>query len=217
MLSNIKCPILKKIGESGKCYADLRCLVKKITGQKLINTINFSTEEKPNETSLTQFFIRGAQQSGKIINFIKTDDVVLEYGGGMGRLGFAIQKQCKKLISVDIDPMSIEYGKLLCPKIEFKLLDEFKERVDFCYSIAVFFHLNFEKQKEAIMYVFNRLKKNGTFLLDLRVGDKTIEPNKSEGRSMGIVCRKDFIDFCQKLFIIEERKIFNNTFLLTKK
>ncbi len=99
-------------------------------------------------------------------------DTVLEYGGGIGRLGHAIAPHVHRLVSVDVDPLMKRYGALLCPAIDFRTLDELPETETFdgAYAIDAFVRLPRTEQKAALEYVHHRLKPGGWFLVDIKTG-----------------------------------------------
>ena len=97
---------------------------------------------------------------------------MLEYGGGVGRLGRVIAPHVRRLVSVDIAPIMKTWGRRLSPGVAFHDLDEVAAAPEFdgAYSLAVFFHLALDEQKRALEYVHGRLKAGGWFPVDVRVG-----------------------------------------------
>ena len=66
---------------------------------------------------------------------------MLEYGGGVGRLGRVIAPHVRRLVSVDIAPIMKEWDRWLQTGAVFHDLDEVAAAPEFdgAYSLAVFF------------------------------------------------------------------------------
>lgn len=221
----IPCSVLSRVVDhfagsksEGQVYEDLSRIVNTITGQKLIRNVQFDPAKKPAETCLTRFYLRGSEQAERIRPFLNPRYDVVEYGGGIGRLAQALVGDCRSLTVAEVNPLMIEYGPVICPEIDFQLLDRVSRTYDFIYSIAVFFHLNRDVQDRAVKWVHDHLKPGGKFLLDLiLVRGKTNEPRYVDGKIMGSVNRRDFFRSLSPYFEIKRVRLFNSGLLLTKK
>lgn len=194
--------------------AELDRLLRTIVGRRLTRYVVGPGHSRQ---SLTDFVARGARQASRLLPFVRPHECVLEYGGGVGRLGRAVAPHVRRLVSVDIEPLMKEYGRRLSPGVEFLGLDELPESPEFdgAYSIAVFFHLTLEEQRRALEYVHRRLKPGGWFLVDLKVGPRTTGPSGRPG-NVGETALEDFRALYEPLFTAEPVELFNSGFLLRK-
>ena len=172
--------------------------------------------DQNSQIDLRVFYETGRKQAEKLRPYLNKKYRVLEYGGGVGRLGRYLVRHCKELISVDVKPIMKEYGQIFCPKIRFLNLNELpeKQRFDICYSVAVFFHLNPQEQDAALQYIHQRLKPGGFALIDLILGPQEIPRDR---HSPMVTSEKSrFLDQCEKYFTFRFIKLFNNGLLLQK-
>lgn len=104
---------------------------------------------------------------------------ILEYGCGNGRILTHFKNH--ESYGVDITPQFVNEAKEL--GLQAFLLDEFNKKVDIVYSSTVFIHLNVERTKEALKYIYDHLKLGGRAYLQIyifktiRRGDKFIDVN----------------------------------------
>ena len=172
--------------------------------------------------SLTDFFNRGRMQATHLLPYVQAGDTILEYGGGVGRLGRTVRPHVRRLVSVDVNPLMAAYGRRLNPGIEFLHRDELADAPDFdgAYSVAVFFHLPVAEQRRALEYVHQRLKPGGWFLVDLQIGAATeIRDRTGVVADYGPVRATSLDDFraaYEPLFSARRVSLFNAGFLLTK-
>jgi SAM-dependent methyltransferase len=174
--------------------------------------------DHPRRQSLTDFIERGAAQAQALLPYVQPHEDLLEFGGGVGRLGRAIAPHVHRLVSADVNPVMKVYGRRLSPGVDFRDCDELPESADFdgAYSIAVFFHLTLSQQKQALEYVHRRLKPGGWFLVDLKIGPRTTGPLPGHG-NVGATALEDFRALCEPLFTARPVPLFNSGFLLRKK
>jgi SAM-dependent methyltransferase len=167
--------------------------------------------------SLTDVFDRGAAQAARLRPYLHADDTLLEYGGGIGRIGHAVAPHVRRLVSVDVDPLMTIYGPRLCPQIEFFDRDEVPPEpvFDGAYAVAAFLRLPLSQQQSALEYVHRRLKPGGWFLIDLKLGAQTTEPaGDDDVRSTALA---DFTAISEPLFSAKRVPLFNAGFLLRKR
>jgi SAM-dependent methyltransferase len=167
--------------------------------------------------SLTDVFNRGAAQAERLRPYLRADDTLLEYGGGIGRIGHAVAPHVRRLVSVDVDPLMKIYGARLCPEIEFLDRDDLPPEpvFDGAYAVAAFLRLPLSRQQSALEYVHQRLKPGGWFLVDLKLGAQTTTPDGSDGiRSTALA---DFTAISEPLFSAKRVPLFNAGFLLRKR
>jgi SAM-dependent methyltransferase len=167
--------------------------------------------------SLSDFVESGAVQAPRLLPYVRSDECVLEYGGGVGRLGRVVLPHVRRLVSVDVEPLMKEYGRRISPGVEFYHLDELAEsrQFDGAYSVAVFFHLTLEQQKRALEYVHRRLKPGGWFLVDLKIGPRTTDRRPPE--YWGYTALADFRALYEPLFTAQTVPLFNSGFLMRKR
>lgn len=195
--------------------ADVDRIVHTIVGRRLTR---FVVGRHPHRHSLTDFIASGVPQAARLLPYVQPHERILEYGGGVGRLGRAVAPSVQQLVSVDIEPLMKEYGLRLSPGVEFRNLDELADAPAFdgAYSVAVFFHLTLVQQKRALEYVHRRLKPRGWFLVDLRIGPRTTGPTGRPGNT-GDTALEDFRALYEPLFTAEPVPLFNSGFLMRKK
>jgi SAM-dependent methyltransferase len=167
--------------------------------------------------SLSDFVEGGARQAPRLLPYLRPHECVLEYGGGVGRLGRAVLPHVRRLVSVDVEPLMKEYGRRISPGVEFRDLDELAESPEFdgAYSIAVFFHLTLHQQQRALEYVHRRLKPGGWFLVDLKIGPRTTGRRGPD--HLGDTALVDFQALYEPLFTAEAVALFNSGFLMRKR
>jgi SAM-dependent methyltransferase len=194
---------------------DLDLIFRIVVGRRLTRTI---VGNHPRRQSLTDFIDRGASQSERVLPYVRRDEVLLEYGGGVGRLGRSIAPHVGRLVSVDINPLMKVYGRRISPRVDFRDLGELPESPGFdgAYSIAVFFHLTLSQQKDAMEYVHRRLKPGGWFLVDLKIGPRTTGPQMKYG-NLGYTALDDFRGLYEPLFTARAVPLFYSGFLLQKR
>ena len=168
--------------------------------------------------SLTEYYADGSVLADRIQPFLRPRDRVLEYGVGIGRIATHLAPHCLQISGCDINPKMVQYGSLLCPDVRFCLLDDLapEPQFDFCYSVAVFFHLDPEAHDAALSYVHQRLTKQGRFLVDLILKDLPRPVSRWRG-SVSYAGREEFTALCARYFEIEPVSLFNDAFLLTKR
>ncbi len=194
---------------------DLDHILRVIAGRRLSP---FVMGDHAQRQSLTDVFDRGVAQATRLRPYLTSDQTLLEYGGGIGRIGHAVAPHVRRLVSVDVDPLMKLYGSRLCPEIEFFDRDEVppEPQFDGAYAVAVFLHLPIAQQRSALEYVHQRLKPGGWFLVDLKLGAKTTEPGgrADEVRSTAL---EDFTALYEPLFNAKRVPLFNAGFLLHKR
>jgi SAM-dependent methyltransferase len=194
---------------------ELHEILRTILGRRLTPHVVGS---HPHRQSLTDLVASGARQAPRLLPYVQADESILEYGGGIGRLGRAIAPHVRRLMSVDVEPLMKEYGRRLSPGVEFRDLDELPARPEFdgAYSVAVFFHLTLEQQQRALAYVWERLRPGGWFLVDVKLGPCTTGPWGRPG-NVGETALEDFRALYDPLFTAEPVRLFNSGFLLRKR
>ena len=109
------------------------------------------------------FHDEGLQQAKFLEEYYFPNDIVLEYGCGIGRILKHIKARRK--IGLDIVPKFISIAKQDLNS-EYYLIDEFKETADFIYSISVIQH-NVKEEREIMMKnIFNLLRTGGSALIN---------------------------------------------------
>lgn len=214
-----RCPQLAALRKdpalSGRAVEEeLDRIFRIILGRRLTRDV---VGRHPRRQSVTDFFEHGAALARALLPHVREGEAVLEYGGGIGRLGRAVAPHVRRLVSVDIDPLMKVYGRRLSPGVEFVDRDELRESEDFdgAYSVAVFFHLTVSQQRQALEYVHRRLKTGGWFLVDLKIGPRTTGPIRERG-DVGATALDDFHAVCAPLFTVRPVPLFNSGFLLRK-
>ncbi len=131
---------------------ELDLIFRRVVGRRLTRHVVGSNHSR--RLSLTDFLERGAANAQRVLPYLCPNETVLEFGGGVGRLGHWIAPHVRRLVSVDIEPLLKEYGSRLSPGVEFFNTDEVPATPAFdgAYSIAVFFHLTPEAQRSALQY-----------------------------------------------------------------
>ena len=168
--------------------------------------------------SLTDFLERGAANAQRVLPYLRPNETVLEFGGGVGRLGRWIAPHVRRLVSVDIEPLLKDYGSRLSPGVEFLNTDELPAAPAFdgAYSIAVFFHLTPEAQRSALEYVHQRLKPGGWFLVDLKIGPRTTREIQRYDNT-AFTALDEFRASYEPLFTAEAVPLFYSGFLMQKR
>ena len=194
---------------------DLHAIVHTIVGRTLTRTVMNRDHARQ---SLTDMLARGANQATRLQPHVHADDTVLEYGGGVGRIGRAVAPHVRHLVSVDVNPLMTEYGRRISPEVEFVDLDALPETPQFdgAYCIAVFFHLSLEQQRAALEYVHRRLKPGGWFLVDVLIGPVTATTPPSPD-DVHETSADDFRALYEPMFTAKRLPLFNAGFLLRKK
>lgn len=161
---------------------------------------------------------RGRLNAQRVLPYVGSSDAVLEFGGGVGRLGRWIAPHVKRLVSVDIDPFLLDYGRRLSPTVEFQDCRDLPESQDFdgAYSIAVFFHLPLAEQQYALEYVHRRLKPGGWFLVDLKIGPRTTGL-RPQADNTAETAADDFQALYAPLFTATRVPLFYSGFLMRKR
>lgn len=90
---------------------------------------------------------------------------VLEYGCGNGRILTHFKNM--ESYGVDITPQFVEEANEL--GMDTYLLDDFKKEVDIVYSMTVFIHLNEERTRDALKYIYEHLKPGGRAYLQIYI------------------------------------------------
>lgn len=199
---------------------EVASIVNTIVGRQLTSSV---VGDHPRRQSLTDFFERGAAQAALLVPFLEPHEKVMEYGGGIGRLGRNLTPHVSRLISVDVNPLMQIYGPRASPTVQFVHRDELSDTPQFdgAYSVAVFFHLSLEQQRGALEYVCRRLKPGGWFLVDLKLGPHTEVPHgEGPDSTYGPVratSLEDFKALFEPLFTARRVPLFNSAFLLQKK
>ena len=196
-------------------HRDLERIVQIIIGRRLSR---FVMGDHANRQSLTDFFKRGAIQASRLRPHMQPGDAVLEYGGGIGRIGHAIAPHVQRLVSVDANPLMKVYGPVLNPGIDFRNREELpeSEKFDGAYSIAVFFHLPLAEQRRALEYVHRRLKPGGWFLVDIKLGAETSNLDAEYG-DVRPTALEDFRALYDPIFTARRIPLYNAGFLLRRK
>jgi SAM-dependent methyltransferase len=194
---------------------ELTRVVDTIVGRRLTATV---VGEDAWRQSLTDFFRRGEALAQQLRAHIQGHEILLEYGGGVGRMGRAIAPHVTRLISVDANPLMTKWGQRLNPEISFHDLGELPEGpiFDGAYSVALFFHLPLAEQQRALEYVYRRLKPGGWFLVDQKLGPQT-EPACAPYGEVHATSVDDFRTLYDPLFTARRVPLFNSGFLLRKK
>jgi hypothetical protein len=195
---------------------DLDRILRIILGRRLSRHV--MERNHPRRHSLTDFVDGGARQARTLLGYVQPHEDLLEFGGGIGRLGRAIAPHVHRLVSVDINPLMKVYGPRLSPGIDFRDCDELPESAEFdgAYSVAVFFHLTLPQQDQALRYVHCRLKPRGWFLVDLKIGPRTTGPLADHGY-VGATALEDFRALYEPLFTATPVRLFNSGFVLRRK
>ena len=194
---------------------ELDLIFRRVVGRRLTRHV---VGDHPRRQSLTDFIQRGASQAQRILPYVRPHESLLEFGGGVGRLGRSIAPHVHRLVSVDIEPLLREYGRKFSPTIEFQDCDELDESpvFDGAYSIAVFFHLSLVEQRQALEYVHRRLKAGGWFLVDLKIGPRTT-PQMRRHDNTASTALADFRALYEPLFMATPVPLFHSGFLMRKR
>jgi len=221
LLGRQRCPLLpaflsdpslahRPVGE------ELDHIFRIVVGRRL--TRNIVGGGHPRRHSLTDFIQRGISDAQRVLPYVRPHETLLEYGGGVGRVGRSIAPHVHRLVCVDVNPLMKEYGPRLSPGVEFRDLGGLPESGDFdgAYSIAVFFHLTLPEQAEALRYVHRRLKPGGWFLVDLKIGPRTLGPSVDR-RNIAYTALADFRALYEPLFTARSVPLFYSGFLMRRK
>jgi SAM-dependent methyltransferase len=221
LLGRRRCPLLSSFLadpslRNRPAGAELDHIFRIVVGRRL--TRHVVGGGHPRRHSLTDFIQRGASDAQRVLPYVRPHERLLEYGGGIGRIGRSIAPHVRELISVDVNPLMKEYGRRLSPGVGFLGVDELPNAPDFdgAYSIAVFFHLNLAQQERALEYVHGRLKPGGWFLVDLKIGPRTTGPLMKYG-NLGYTALDDFRAMYEPLFAARSVPLFYSGFLMQKK
>jgi len=193
-------PLMNQPALGGRpVFQELDLIIHAITGRRLTRTI---VGDHPTRQSLTDFLHRGAAQAAQIVPHVRPDETVLDYGGGIGRLGRVIAPHVNRVVSVDGDPLMKEYGRVISAGLDFLDFAEVPEAEQFdgAYSVGAFLRLSLDQQRLALEYVHCRLKPGAWFLVDLRP-----------------VAIDDFRALYEPLFTAKRLPLFNSGFLLRKR
>jgi SAM-dependent methyltransferase len=193
---------------------DLDRILRIVVGRRLTR---FIVGDHPKRQSVTDFISRGAAQSARLLPYVRPDQALLEYGGGVGRLGRSIAPHVRRLVSVDVEPLMKQYGPVISPGVEFRDVKEVPDEPQFdgAYSVAVFFHLPTREQRKALEYVYRRLKPGGWFLVDLKIGPQTT-PMMPELDNTAFTSIEDFRAAYEPWFTAEPVHLFYSGFLLRR-
>jgi SAM-dependent methyltransferase len=221
LLGRRRCPLLMSflsdplLGDRA-AGRELDHIFRIVVGRRL--TRNVVGGSHPRRHSLTDFIQRGASDAQRVLPYVRPHERLLEYGGGVGRIGRSIAPHVGQLISVDVNPLMKEYGRRLSPGVDFRDLGVLPDTPDFdgAYSIAVFFHLTLPQQQQALEYVHRRLKPGGWFLVDLKIGPRTTGPLMRYG-NLGYTAFDDFRALYGPLFTARSVPLLYSGFLLQKK
>lgn len=195
---------------------DLDRVFRIVVGRRL--TSHVVGGHHPRRHSLTDFLQRGFDDAQRILPYVRPHERVLEYGGGVGRVGRAVAPHVHQFVSVDVNPLMKQYGPRLSPRVEFRNLDELPPEPDFdgAYSLAVFFHLTPVQQRQALEYVHARLRPGGWFLVDLKIGPRTTGIRKRYG-NLGYSSSEDFRALYEPLFEARRVPVSYTGFLMQKR
>lgn len=221
LLGRQRCPLLPSLMNDPSLgdrpvRLELDQIFRIVVGRRLTRHVVGGSH--PRRHSLTDFIQRGASDAQRVLPYMRPHERLLEYGGGVGRVGRSVAPHVRQLVSVDINPLMKEYGRRLSPGVEFGDLGELPDRPDFdgAYSVAVFFHLTLAQQREALEYVHRRLKPGGWFLVDLKIGPRTTGPLMKYG-NLGYTALEDFRALYDPLFTARSVPLFYSGFLMQKK
>jgi len=106
------------------------------------------------------------------------EDIILDAGGGTGRLSVGLSKMSRMVISVDFSPRSANIlnqknsiqniNNVFSVACDLHDLGLGKECVDKAVSVQVFQHIAFKKERlRALCEIYNSLKKGGIFVLSV--------------------------------------------------
>ena len=194
---------------------ELDLIFRRVVGRRLSPHI---LGNHPRRQSLTDFIGRGAAQAERLLPYLRSHETLMEFGGGVGRLGRSVAPHVRRLVSVDIEPLLAEYGRRLSPDVEFVDSSDLPAMplFDGAYSNAVFFHLSLDSQRRALEYVHARLKPGGWFLVDLKIGRRTTaeDPRADNTATTGL---DDFKSLYEPLFSARRVPLFHDGFLMTRK
>jgi SAM-dependent methyltransferase len=195
---------------------ELDLIFRRVVGRRL--TRNIVGPNHRRRQSLTDFLDRGAANAQRVLPYVHAHESVLEYGGGVGRLGRWIAPYVRRLVSVDIDPILSQYGRSLSPGVEFLEIGDLPESPAFdgAYSVAVFFHLTLDEQRRALHYVHRRLRPGGWFLVDLKIGPRTTAEIPRHDNT-AFTALQDFQALYEPLFTARAVPLFYSGFLLRKR
>ena len=122
-------------------------------------------EENRNRTS------RQKLTEDVVLKFVKSADVVIDYGCGPGFLASAVAPHVAKLTAVDISDGVLACAEVInpAPNLEYRnannLVSGDEGSADVVYSFAVAQHLSDAVLTDALSKIFSLLRKNGTLLL----------------------------------------------------
>lgn len=127
---------------------------------------NYSYLIHPTGTDPKAYEESGRQYAELILKHVKPKDVVMDYGCGNGRVLRHIREP---KVGIDIVPEAAKMVGGFTPS-------EFKGMVNVIYTVNVLIHNPYEVGKEVIGWMYQRLKKGGTLLLQMPVYDEAKEP-----------------------------------------
>jgi len=121
------------------------------------------------QRTLKNFEQEGQKEAERLYYFFDKNDVVIDYGCGIGRVTKFIADHAKKVIGLDINPDFIKKARNFCDKdnAEFYVSDEYsKEGVaNFLYSLMVFQHNDKKNRYVILKHIIRLLKKGGTSIM----------------------------------------------------
>lgn len=211
-----RCPHFRKLQVSGALadrdtYHDLDRIVRVSNGRAFSPYV---MGEHPRWQSLTDVFNRGSAQAEHLRSHLQPGDVVLEYNGGIGRIGRAIAEHVQRVVSVDADPLMKLYGPVVSPGVDFRERGELpeSETFDAAYAVESMRHLSASARQEMLDYVYRRLKPGGWLLVDLApaAGGR---PASGDDRTAAL---EQFRAMYEPLFSARRVPLFNAGFLLRK-
>jgi SAM-dependent methyltransferase len=106
---------------------------------------------------------------------VKPDDIILEIGCGIGRVGLALAPRCKQWIGCDVSPNMLEFARerlAAFSNVQFVELSGFDLRpiqsgsVDLVYCTVVFMHLDEWDRYNYILEAYRVLRPGGRIFVD---------------------------------------------------
>ena len=114
----------------------------------------------PNRTA-EQFWEEGQREAEHISLHIEDASFVIDYGCGIGRITFPMQKYCKNIFGLDVCENYINIGNLCQPQNKILMLrSDFKHKniASFVYSISVLQHNNLQNRIAIMQDIYNLLR-----------------------------------------------------------
>lgn len=171
-------------------------------------TTNWRDYILPKRT-IDEFNNEGLLQANNLKKYYEENDVVLEFGCGIGRVIKQINVKDSNKIGVDVCQKFLDEIKIPIKKIKtdgIKINGVLNESVDFIYSLMVFQHINKNDHISLLKQLYGFLKPEGTMLIQFP--KKENSKYYRQGKFVNIYSYDEIKSYCDSIdianFKIEE-------------